>query len=106
LRTVFAKFAHQKEKIPIAIVHPTRSASLDGVAMDSTLFRKMMKTCKLLDKDLFPLSACDELHTRHKSEHSKAITFSQFVEKALPEIAAKHGKGVDEITALIIANCE
>jgi len=80
LKVVFAKFANfGKSK-------HQRGA---GDAIDSTRFRKMMKESKLIHNKKFSRTDCDMTHTKCVEKGQKLLTFTDFLEKAIPIIAQK-----------------
>eukprot|EP00940_MAST-03C_sp_MAST-3C-sp2_P000889 g889.t1 len=94
LQVVFAKFANFGKS------HNQRGA---GDSIDSTRFRKMLKESKIIHKKKFDNTACDMLHTSCKTKGAKVLTFTEFLEKALPKIAEAWGVDEGEI-AFKIAN--
>jgi len=56
--------------------------------MDSTHYVKMLKECHIIDKT-FTNTEADLLFNKVKAKGGRKITFTQFVEQVLPEIAAK-----------------
>ena len=66
-------------------------------------FRKMIKESKLLHKKKFSNTDCDMTHTKCRSKGEKLLTFTEFLEKALPIIAKAHEVEEAEI-AFKIAN--
>ncbi len=78
LMIVFAKFANFGK---------SKNQRGAGDAIDSTRFRKMIKESKLLHKKKFSNTDCDMTHTKCRSKGEKLLTFTEFLEKALPIIA-------------------
>lgn len=93
LKVVFMKFA--------SFGKSKRQRGID--AIDNTRFRKMMKESKLLHKTKFNKTSCDMLHTSCKTKGQKTMTFNEFLDKAMPKIAAAWGVEEGEI-AFKIAN--
>ena len=94
LMIVFAKFANFGK---------SKNQRGSGDAIDCTRFRKMIKESKLLHKKKFSNTDCDMTHTKCRSKGEKLLTFTEFLEKALPIIAKAHEVEEAEI-AFKIAN--
>lgn len=92
LQIVFAKFANFGK---------SKNQKGPGDSIDSTRFRKMMKDSKLIHKKKFKNVDCDMCHTKCKTKGEKLMTFTEFLEKALPIIAEKHGVEEGEIAFMI-----
>lgn len=68
--------------------------------MDNSHFSKMCKECHLIDKS-FTTTDCDLLFNKVKAKGERKMTFAQFRDGALPEIAAKKKTTVDAISAAV-----
>jgi Ca2+-binding EF-hand superfamily protein len=68
--------------------------------MDNSHFAKMCKECGIIDKTFTPTDA-DLIFNKTKAKAARKLTFAEFKEKALPEIATKKKMSVEELTALV-----
>ena len=68
--------------------------------MDNSHFSKMLKECKIIGKS-FTSTDADLLFSKVKAKDARRMTFKQFEEKAIPEIAAKLKKTNDEVARMI-----
>lgn len=92
LRVVFAKYANFGK---------SKNQRGNGDAIDSTRFRKMLKDSHLIHKKKLSNTACDMIHVKCKTKGEKLLTFVEFLEKAIPEIAQKHGMEEGEVAQRI-----
>ncbi|KAK7200782.1 p25-alpha [Novymonas esmeraldas] len=68
--------------------------------MDNSHFSKMLKECKIIGKS-FTSTDADLLFSKVKAKEARKITFTEFREKAIPEIAAKMKKTPEEVETMI-----
>ncbi|KAF8296013.1 hypothetical protein C3747_130g51 [Trypanosoma cruzi] len=66
--------------------------------MDNAHFSKMLKETKVIGKQ-FTSTDADLLFNKVKAKGARKITLSDFVDKAVPEIASKLKKSVEELIA-------
>ncbi|GET92250.1 hypothetical protein, conserved [Leishmania tarentolae] len=71
--------------------------------MDNSHFSKMLKECKIIGKT-FTSTDADLLFSKVKAKDARKITFMEFKEKAVPEIAAKMKKTPADIEVMISNN--
>ena len=69
--------------------------------MDNSHFSKMCKECGFVGKT-FTTTDADMIFTKTKNKGERKISFSQFEKVALPEIAAKKKKTVEEIIEIML----
>jgi len=87
LKAVFRKFA---------TFGKSKRQAGSGDAIDSSRFRKMLKESKVICKK-FNNTDSDMTHTSCKTKGQKTLTFDEFLNKALPKIAAKLGVEEGEV---------
>ncbi|KEG06183.1 flagellar associated protein [Trypanosoma grayi] len=78
-------------------------ASFGGAAtkeMDNSHFSKMLKETKIIGK-VFTNTDADLLFNKVKAKGARKITFTDFTTRAVPEIAAKLKKSVEEVNGMI-----
>ena len=68
--------------------------------MDNSHFSKMCKECKIIDKH-WTSTDCDLLFNKIKSKGARKITFSQFRDLAIPDIAGRKKVSPESIIAII-----
>ncbi|KAI5686426.1 p25alpha [Leishmania braziliensis] len=68
--------------------------------MDNSHFSKMLKECKIIGKT-FTSTDADLLFSKVKAKEARRISFTEFREKAIPEVAAKMKKTPEEIETMI-----
>jgi len=68
--------------------------------MDNSHFSKMCKECGLVDKT-FTTTDVDLLFNRVKAKGARKMTFAEFSDGAIPEIAAKKKSTPDEIAGKV-----
>ena len=68
--------------------------------MDNSHFSKMCKECKIIDKS-WTSTDCDLLFNKIKSKGARKITFSQFRDLAIPDIANRKKVSPESIIATI-----
>ena len=69
--------------------------------MDNSHFTKMLKECKIMDTKSFTGTDADLLFNKIKAKGERKITYSQFTDGALPEIAAKKKTTIDALAEII-----
>ena len=72
--------------------------------MDSSKFTKMLKECKIIDNKKFTGTDADMIFTKVKTKGARKITFNEFVDKALPEIATKLKSTPDAVASQIASH--
>jgi hypothetical protein len=68
--------------------------------MDNSHFSKMLKECKIIGKS-FTSTDADLLFSKVKAKDARKITFNDFKDRAIPEIAAKLKKTNEQIQEMI-----
>ncbi|CAJ1041269.1 putative p25-alpha, partial [Leishmania shawi] len=68
--------------------------------MDNSHFSKMLKECRIIGKT-FTSTDADLLFSKVKAKEARRISFTEFKEKAIPEVAAKMKKTPEEIETMI-----
>ncbi|KAG5468647.1 hypothetical protein CUR178_01481 [Leishmania enriettii] len=68
--------------------------------MDNAHFSKMLKECKIIGK-CFTSTDADLLFSKVKARDARKISYLEFKDKAIPEIAAKMKKSPADIEAMI-----
>ena len=72
--------------------------------MDNAHFIKMCKECGLVDAKAFTTTDVDLLFNKIKAKGARKITFQQFQDGAIPEIAAKKKLQSSDVEAKICAS--
>ena len=106
LNTSFKKDARKQEKkMADALQHAFEAFASFGTGaqkeMDNSHFSKMLKETKIIDAKHFTTTDADLLFNKHKTE--RKLTFANFRDKVVPEIAAKKKVTAEDI-ATTIAN--
>ncbi|RNE98933.1 flagellar associated protein [Trypanosoma rangeli] len=68
--------------------------------MDNAHFSKMLKETKIIGK-AFTSTDADLLFNKVKAKGARKITYAEFADKALPEIATRLKKSVDEVIGTV-----
>ncbi|ORC93573.1 flagellar associated protein [Trypanosoma theileri] len=68
--------------------------------MDNSHFSKMLKETKIIGKT-FTSTDADLLFNKVKAKGARKMTYNEFTTRALPEIAAKLKKSVEEVTSML-----
>ncbi|KPI90441.1 hypothetical protein ABL78_0371 [Leptomonas seymouri] len=70
--------------------------------MDNSHFSKMLKESKIIGKS-FTSTDADLLFSKVKAKDARKMTFADFTNKAVPEIAAKMKKTNEEVIQMVAA---
>jgi hypothetical protein len=70
--------------------------------MDNSHFSKMLKETKIIDTKSFTSTDADLMFNKHKTE--RKLTFANFRDKVLPEIAAKKKVTVEDLAATLASS--
>ena len=72
--------------------------------MDNAHFAKMCKECGIIDGKTFTTTDCDMIFTKAKAKGGRKITFQQFVDVCIPDIAKKKKLSPEEVAERIMAS--